>query len=85
MINPPEVKFNRNGYEIRADVLQMAKDLVQAEYSLRFQSWEMSAFRDEKTGQIVSKVGMPELPGVQEVLKTAEQMYKFVTAAEQKN
>ena len=32
----PEVKFNKNGYEIRSDVLAMAKDLVQNEYSMKF-------------------------------------------------
>jgi hypothetical protein len=26
----PEVKFNKNGYEIRADILALAKDAVQA-------------------------------------------------------
>jgi hypothetical protein len=50
----PEVKFNKNGYEIRADILAMAKDHVQNEYSYKFQGWEMTAARDEKTGQIVS-------------------------------
>ena len=25
----PEVKFNKNGYEIRTDILDMAKDAVQ--------------------------------------------------------
>lgn len=77
----PEVKFNKNGYEIRTEVLGMAKDLVQAEYSLKFQGWEMSATRDEKTGQIVSTVGMPQHPGVDQVLDTAKKMYDFVTAS----
>ena len=80
MFNLPQVKFNRNGYEIRADVLEMAKELVQAEYNLKFQGWEMSAQRDEKTGQIISKVNMPQFPGVEEVLKVAEKMYGFVNA-----
>jgi len=74
----PEVKFNKNGYEIRTDILAMAKDLVQTEYSMKFQGWEMSAQRDEKTGQIVTKVGMPEFPGLDQVLATAEKMYNFV-------
>lgn len=74
----PEVKFNKNGYEIRADILAMAKDQVQAEYSYKFQGWEMSAARDEKTGQIVTKVGMPEVPGIDAVLEAAEKMYSFV-------
>ena len=74
----PEVKFNKNGYEIRTDILAMAKDLIQAEFSMKFQGWEMSAERDEKTGQIVTTVGMPEFPGLEKVLDTAEKMYAFV-------
>jgi hypothetical protein len=76
----PEVKFNKNGYEIRTDILAMAKDMVQSEYSMKFHGWEMSADRDEKTGQIVTKVGMPEFPGLEKVLETAEKMYSFVNA-----
>lgn len=80
----PEVKFNKNGYEIRTDILAMAKDLVQAEYSAKFMGWEMSAKRDEKTGQIVTEVGMPEVPGLDKVLEAAEKMYSFVNAGQQK-
>ncbi len=76
----PEVKFNKNGYEIRTEILEMAKDIVQAEYSMKFQGWEMTATRDEKTGQIVSKVEMPQFPGLDKVLETAEKMYAFVNA-----
>ena len=74
----PEVKFNKNGYEIRTDILAMAKDMVQSEYSTKFAGWEMSTTRDEKTGQIVSTVNMPEFPGLDKVLETAEKMYSFV-------
>lgn len=76
----PEVKFNKNGYEIRTDILAMAKDLVQAEYNVKFQGWELSAQRDDKTGQIVSTVNMPEFPGLDKVLETAQKMYDFVNA-----
>ena len=76
----PEVKFNKNGYEIRTDILGMAKDLVTHDYSVKFQGWEMTAERDQKTGQIVSKVNMPEFPGLDKVLETAEKMYAFVNA-----
>jgi hypothetical protein len=76
----PEVKFNKNGYEIRTDILAMAKDIVQSEYSMKFHGWEMSAERDEKTGQIVSKVNMPEFPGLDKILETAQKMYDFVNA-----
>jgi len=80
----PEVKFNKNGYEIRTDILGMAKDLVQTEYSVKFQGWEMTAERDQKTNQIVSKVNMPEFPGLDKVLETAEKMYSFVNSGTKK-
>jgi hypothetical protein len=76
----PEVKFNKNGYEIRTDVLAMAKDLVTQDFQVKFQGWEMTAARDEKTGQIVSRVEMPSFPGLDKVLETAEKMYSFVNA-----
>lgn len=74
----PEVKFTKNGYEIRADVLAMAKDFVQAEYNVKFQGWDMSVERDPETGQVVSKVEMPDFPGLDKVLDTAQKMYDFV-------
>ena len=76
----PEVKFNKNGYEIRTDVLAMAKDLIQSEHSTKFAGWEMTAKRDEKTNQIVTTVGMPTFPGLEKVLETAEKMYAFVNS-----
>jgi hypothetical protein len=76
--NLPQVTFTKNGYEIRTDILAMAKDLVQSEYNVKFQGWEMSAERDSKTGQIVTSVAMPEFPGLDKVLETAEKMYNFV-------
>jgi hypothetical protein len=76
----PEVKFNKNGYEIRTDILGMAKSQVQDDFQAKFQGWEMTATRDEKTGQIVTKVDMPTFPGLDKVLETAEKMYAFVNA-----
>ena len=76
----PEVKFNKNGYEIRTDILGMAKDLVSEDFHVKFQGWEMTAARDEKTGQIVTTVDMPSHPGLEKVLETAEKMYSFVNA-----
>ena len=80
----PEVKFNKNGYEIRTDILGMAKDHVQNEFNVKFQGWEMTAKRDEKTNQIVSTVEMPQFPGLDKVLETAEKMYAFVNAGVKK-
>jgi hypothetical protein len=80
----PEVKFNKNGYEIRTDILAMAKDLVAQDFQVKFNGWEMTATRDEKTGQIVNKVNMPEFPGIDKVLETSEKMYAFVNAGSRK-
>jgi hypothetical protein len=80
----PEVKFNKNGYEIRTEVLDMAKGLITEEYHSKFQGWEMTTARDEKTGKLVTTVGMPEFPGLDKVLEAAEKMYSFVNASSSK-
>lgn len=80
----PEVKFNKNGYEIRTEILGMAKDLVQTEYNVKYRGWEVSAEKDTKTGQVITTVAMPEFPGLKTVLETAEQMYAFVTQGSKK-
>ena len=80
----PEVKFNKNGYEIRTDILAMAKDLVAQEYTYKWQGWEISTKRDERTGQVVNKVDMPAFPGLDKVLETAEKMYAFVNQGSSK-
>ena len=74
----PQVKFNKNGYEIRSDVLAMAKDVVMQDYQVKFAGWQMTATKDEKTGQLVSTVSMPEFPGMDKILEAAEKMYGFV-------
>jgi hypothetical protein len=74
----PEVKFNKNGYEIRTDILGMAKSLVQDDFHAKFQGWEMTTAKDPSTGKLVTTVGMPQFPGLDKVLETAEKMYSFV-------
>jgi len=84
MPKAPEVKFNKNGYEIRTDILKMAKDLVAEDYHAKWHGWEVSVDRDEKTGQVVTTVGMPQFPGLDKVLETAEKMYGFVNSGASK-
>ena len=60
----PKVQFNKNGYEIRTEVLEMAKQFTEFEYSTAYNGWEITAQRDKETGQIINKVTMPDLPGV---------------------
>lgn len=80
----PEVKFTKSGYEIRSDILGMAKGLVSEEFHAKFQGWEVSTAKDPKTGKLVTSVGMPEFPGLDKVLETAEKMYEFVSSDSKK-
>ena len=73
----PEVKFNKNGYEIRTEILGMAKDLVFQDFSYKWNGWEQTVEKD-KDGNVVAKTTMPEFPGLDTVLETAEKMYSFV-------
>ena len=81
----PKVQFNKNGYEIRTEVLEMAKQFTEFEYSTAYNGWEITAQRDKETGQIINKVTMPDVPGVKEVLKTAEIFYNFVNGTPKKD
>lgn len=74
----PEVKFNKNGYEIRTEILGMATGLLQNEFNFKWEGWQMTANRDKETGQVVTKIDMPEFPGLEKILETAEKMYSFV-------
>ena len=80
----PEVKFNKNGYEIRTDILALAKSQVENEFNAKFAGWQVSATKDEKTGQLITSVAMPEFPGIEKVLEAAEKMYSFVNAGASK-
>lgn len=73
----PEVKFNKNGYEIRTEILAMAKELVGQDFHYKYMGWELRQ-KKEEDGSITTKVEMPEFPGLDKVLETAQKMYDFV-------
>lgn len=74
----PEIKFNKNGYEIRSDILGMAQYLIIEEYKAKFMGWEIAQYKDPETGQVIASVEAPEFPGLEKVLETAQKMYDFV-------
>ena len=74
----PKVTMNKNGYEIRTQVLEMAKDNVWSDFHAKFAGWEQTVKRDPKSGEVVSTTTMPEVPGADEVLKAADKFYAFV-------
>ena len=81
----PEFKTNRNGYEIRTDIVGMAKNLLIDEYHAKWNSWHIAQKTDPETGQLVTTVGMPEFPGLEQILETARKMYDFVNTGAAKN
>jgi hypothetical protein len=74
----PKVTFNKNGYEIRTQVLEMAKGFEEFQFGSKFAGWEQTVKRDTETGEVVTIVEMPTVPGVDKVLETAEKFYNFI-------
>ena len=76
----PQVKFNKNGYEIRAQMLEMAQSQAWQDYYTRLGAFETSVRREQtKEGtDIVTEVKIPETPGVDVILDTAQKFYDFV-------
>lgn len=74
----PDIKFNKNGFEIRTDILNIATDLAVQEYKAKFGEWQMSVSQD-KDGKLVHKIEMPDFPNLDIVLANADRLYKFVS------
>ena len=72
----PTVKVNKNGYEIRTKVLEMAKDHVWQDYYSKWGAFETSIKKEHD--EVVTKVEMPSVPGADQVLEAAEKFYNFV-------
>jgi len=66
-----------NAYEIRTEVLRMAKDLALEEYHSKYHLWEETTKRDE-SAKPISVTDAPTFPTLDTVLVTAEKMYRFV-------
>ena len=71
----PEFKTSKSGFEIRAEVLDMAKQFTEFEYSAKIGGINTQY----KNGELTTKVDYPEVPGADEVLNTAEKFYSFIT------
>jgi hypothetical protein len=73
----PQVKPNKNGYEIRTKVLDMAQTQVWQDYHAKWGAYEASVTKDGS--EVVTKVTGPETPGVEKVLEAANKFYDFVS------
>lgn len=73
----PQVKPNKNGYELRTKVLEMAQNNVWQDYNAKWGAFETSVTKEGD--EIVTTVQMPEVPGADAVLETASKFYEFVS------
>lgn len=78
----PQVKSNKNGYEIRTKVLDMAQNQVWQDYHAKWGAFETVISREGD--ELVTKVSTPTVPGADQVLETAQKFYEFVSGKENK-
>lgn len=78
----PQVKTNKNGYEIRTKVLEFAQNQAWHDYHAKWGAFETTVSKDGE--EVVTKVEMPEVPGAETVLETANKFYEFVSGATKK-
>mgnify|MGYP001051320396 FL=1 len=74
----PKVTTNKNGYEIRTKVLEMAQNQAWQDYHAKFAGYETSVTKEGD--EVVTKVEMPTVPGADAVLEAAEKFYAFVNS-----
>jgi len=72
----PKVNTNKNGYEIRTKVLEMAQNNVWQDYHAKLGAFETTVAREGD--EVVTTVKMPEVPGVDAVMEAADKFYDFV-------
>jgi peptide methionine sulfoxide reductase MsrA len=72
----PKITTNKNGYEIRTKVLEMAQNQAWQDYHAKFAGYETTVTKDGD--EVVTKVEMPTVPGADAVLEAAEKFYEFV-------
>ena len=66
---------NKNGFEIRADILKLAQDHLQSEFAYANSQYEQSIVEPKWKNIEVTK---PIYPSTHKVLETAREMYTFV-------
>ena len=74
----PKVTTNKNGYEIRTKVLELAQGQVWQDYHAKFAGYEMAVTKDGN--EVVTKVELPQVPGADAVLDAANKFYAFVNS-----
>jgi len=73
----PQITPNKNGYEIRTKVLEYAQNQTWQDYHAKFAGYETTVTKEGD--EVVTKVELPEVPGADVVLETAQKFYDFVS------
>lgn len=68
----------RNGYEIRADLLELAQKHVMSEYHSKINKLQLEYGLDDITGELLFEGEIPTPPSVADVLVAANEFYSFV-------
>ena len=72
----PKITTNKNGYEIRTKVLEMAQNNIWNDYHAKLGQFETTVAKEGD--EVVTTVALPEVPGADAVLEAAEKFYAFV-------
>ena len=72
----PTITPNKNGYEIRTKVLDIANQAVWNDYNAKWGQFETSIKKEHD--EIVTKVEMPSVPNIDTIMETAQKFYDFV-------
>jgi len=74
----PQVhKTSKNGFEIRTKVLEFAQNQAWQDYHAKLGAFQTSVVKEGD--EVVTTVEMPEVPGAEAVLETANKFYDFVS------
>ena len=79
----PQIKPNKNGYEIRTKVLEFAQNQVWQDFHAKWGQFESSVKKEGN--EVVTTVEMPTVPGADAVLDAANKFYDFVSGNATKN
>jgi len=77
----PKITTNKNGYEIRTKVLEMAQNNIWQDYHAKLGQFETTVAKEGD--EVVTTVALPEVPGADAVLEAAEKFYDFVNGKPQ--
>jgi hypothetical protein len=76
---PDKSKSSKNGYEIRAEMLELAAEALQFEYNSKVDKILSTAVRDSTTSQVIDiDIDWPSAPTLEDVLDGAQKLYEFV-------